>query len=82
MSFLTTLIDGHNGGLKHEKMTPMQKLSMRFVVLGILYYGLAAIEGMIMRMYEVQPIPFIDSTHFFSIMTVHPMVGIFGSSYT
>ncbi len=81
MSLLNTLIKGHEGGLNHEKMTPMQKIAMRFVVFGILYYGLAAVEGMIMRMYEITPLPFIDSTHFFSIMTVHPMVGIFGSSY-
>ncbi len=81
MSYLNKLLDGHEGGLKHEGMTPMQKIAMRFVVIGILYYGLAALEGMIMRLYEVTPLPFIDETHFFSIMTVHPMVGIFGSSY-
>ena len=81
MSFMKTLIEGNEGGLKYDAMTPMQKIAMRFVVIGILYYGLAALEGMIMRMYEVKPLPFIDETHFFSIMTVHPMVGIFGSSY-
>ncbi len=81
MSFLQKLYDGNDGGLQHEGMTPMQKIAMRFVVIGILYYGLAALEGMIMRLYEVKPLPFIDETHFFSIMTVHPMVGIFGSSY-
>ncbi len=81
MSFIKTLIDGNEGGLKHEGMTPMQKIAMRFVVIGLLYYGLAALEGMLMRMYEIKPLPFIDETHFFSIMTVHPMVGIFGSSY-
>lgn len=81
MSFINKLLDGHEGGLKHEGMTPMQKIAMRFVVIGLLYYGLAALEGMIMRLYEIKPLPFIDETHFFSIMTVHPMVGIFGSSY-
>ncbi len=81
MSFMNKLLEGNEGGLKHEAMTPMQKIAMRFVVIGILYYGLAALEGMIMRMYEITPLPFIDETHFFSIMTVHPMVGIFGSSY-
>ena len=59
----------------------MQKIALRFVVLGVLYYGLAAIEGMMMRMVEITPVPFIDDAHFFSIMTVHPMVGIFGSTY-
>lgn len=81
MSFLKTLIEGNEGGLKHEGMTPMQKIAMRFIVIGLLYYGLASVEGMLMRMYEIKPLPFIDETHFFSIMTVHPMVGIFGSSY-
>lgn len=81
MSFFKTLINGNEGGLKHEGMTPMQKIAMRFVVIGLLYYGLASVEGMLMRMYEIKPLPFIDETHFFSIMTVHPMVGIFGSSY-
>ncbi len=81
MSFIDKLLEGNEGGLKTEKMTPMQKIAMRFVVIGLLYYGLAALEGMIMRVYEIKPLPFIDETHFFSIMTVHPMVGIFGSSY-
>jgi len=81
MAFMDTLINGNEGGLDTAKMTPMQKIAMRFVVIGLLYYGLAALEGMLMRAYEIKPLPFIDETHFFSIMTVHPMVGIFGSSY-
>ncbi|MBW1896154.1 MAG: cbb3-type cytochrome c oxidase subunit I [Deltaproteobacteria bacterium] len=81
MSFVNTLINGHEGGLKHEGMTPMQKIALRFVVLGVLYYGLAAIEGMMMRLVEITPVSAIDDSHFFSIMTVHPMVGIFGSTY-
>ncbi len=81
MSFVNTLVNGHEGGLKHEGMTPMQKIALRFVVLGVLYYGLAAVEGMMMRVVEITPIPLIDDVHFFSIMTVHPMVGIFGSTY-
>ncbi|MDQ1264295.1 MAG: cytochrome c oxidase subunit, partial [Campylobacterota bacterium] len=66
MSFVKTLIEGNEGGLKHEGMTPMQKIAMRFVVIGLLYYGLASVEGMMMRMYEIKPLPFIDETHFFS----------------
>jgi cytochrome c oxidase subunit I len=81
MGFLNTILDGHDGGLKHEGMTPMQKICMRFVVLGVLYYGLAAVEGMMMRIVEITPISLIDDSHFFSIMTVHPMVGVFGSTY-
>jgi len=81
MSFVNTLINGHEGGLAHEGMTPMQKVALRFVVLGVLYYGLAAIEGMMMRVVEITPVAAIDANHFFSIMTVHPMVGVFGSTY-
>jgi len=81
MSFVNTLINGHEGGLKHDGMTPMQKIALRFVVLGVLYYGLAAIEGMMMRVVEITPVSVIDDAHFFSIMTVHPMVGVFGSTY-
>ena len=38
-------------------LTPMQKITLRFVVVGFLYYGLVVLEGMIMRVYEVSPIP-------------------------
>ncbi len=81
MSFIDTLINGNEGGLKYDKMTPMQKLSLRFVVVGLLYYGLTALEGMMMRMHVVEPIPGMDAGHYFSILTVHPLVGIFGSTY-
>jgi len=81
MSFVNSLINGHGDGLKHEGLTPMQKIALRFVVLGVLYYGLAAIEGMMMRVVEITPVAAIDNDHFFSIMTVHPMVGVFGSTY-
>jgi len=81
MSFVNTFVNGHNGGLQHDAMTPMQKIALRFVVLGVLYYGLAAIEGMMMRVVEITPVAAIDDGHFFSIMTVHPMVGVFGSTY-
>ncbi len=79
MSILKTLIEGHEGGLKHEGLTPVQKVTLRTVVLGVLFYGLAATEGMMMRTQEVKP--FLSESHFFSVMTVHPIIGIFGSTY-
>ncbi len=82
MSYKDTLINGVEGLFKPDSLTPMQKLALRFVVVGILFYGLSAIEGMIMRIYQVEPISGMNSEHFFSIMTVHPLVGIFGSSYS
>ncbi len=44
-------------------------------------FGLVAIEGMIMRMVvtgDANPLPemFSHPEHYFSIMTVHPIVGI------
>ncbi len=82
MSFKDTLLNGEQGAFKPNGLTPMQKLALRFVVVGVLFYGLTAIEGMIMRMYQVKPIPGFDPEHFFAIMTAHPLVGIFGSSYS
>ena len=31
----------------------MQKMILRFVVVGLVYYAFAVIEGMIMRLYQV-----------------------------
>jgi len=82
MNFIQTLIKGEDGLFKPNTLTPMQKLTLRFVVVGLFYYAFAVIEGMIMRIYEIQPIPFIESKQFFAIMTAHPLVGIFGSTYS
>ncbi|NPA37316.1 MAG: cbb3-type cytochrome c oxidase subunit I [Chlorobi bacterium] len=82
MSFKDTFLNGEQGAFKPDGLTPMQKLALRFVVVGVLYYGLATIEGMIMRMYEITPIPGFDAEHFFAILTAHPLVGIFGASYS
>ncbi len=86
MSFTKTLIDGTN--FDHKGLNALQKVTLRAVVMAFLFYGLVAIEGMIMRLVEVGPaakgiIPeqFFHPEHFFSIMTVHPIVGIFGSTY-
>ena len=36
---------------------------------------------MIMRIYQVKPISFIPPKRYFGILTTHPLVGIFGSTY-
>ncbi|MBK7213781.1 MAG: cbb3-type cytochrome c oxidase subunit I [Bacteroidales bacterium] len=82
MSFIDTLLNGEQGLMKSKTLTPMQKLTLRFVVVGLLYYGFAVVEGMIMRIYEVKAIPAIESKQFFAILTAHPLVGIFGSTYS
>ena len=82
MKFKDTLLNGTEGLFNPDSLTPMQKLALRFVVVGILYYGLSAIEGMIMRIYQIEPIPLFDNVHYFSLLTAHPLVGIFGSTYS
>jgi cytochrome c oxidase subunit I len=82
MSFIKTFIEGEQGLFKSETLTPMQKLTLRFVIVGLVYFGFVVIEGMLMRIYEVKPVPFITEPQFFAIMTAHPLVGIFGSTYS
>ena len=82
MSFINTLMKGEEGLFKHESLTPMQKLLLRFVVVGLVYYGFVIIEGMIMRIYEIKPFPQVTESQFFAILTAHPLVGIFGSTYS
>jgi len=81
MSFIHTLVHGEQGSFKPATLTPMQKMILRFVVVGLVYYAFAVIEGMIMRLYEVAPVPGVPTQQFFAIMTAHPLVGIFGSTY-
>lgn len=80
-TFTQALIEGNEGAFKAKSLTPMQKLTLQYVIFGLVYYGFAAIEGMIMRLYEVKPFELIEPYQFFAIMTAHPLVGIFGSSY-
>ena len=84
MSFVKNLIDGTN--FDHKSLNALQKVTLRAVVMSFLFYGLVAVEGMIMRMVQTgptNPLPpmFSHPDHYFSIMTVHPIVGIFGSTY-
>jgi cytochrome c oxidase subunit 1 len=82
MNFIETFKRGADGLFKHETLTPMQKLTLRFVVVGLLYYGFAVVEGMLMRLYQVEPIAAIPANQYFAILTAHPLVGIFGSTYS
>jgi len=83
-SFKELLINGTN--FDAESLTALQKITLRAVVMSFVFFGLVALEGMIMRLVETgpsNPLPkmFSHPDHFFSIMTVHPIVGIFGSTY-
>lgn len=81
MNFLETFMNGEKGLFKPNTLTPMQKLKLRFVIVGLVHYAFAVIEGMIMRLYEVNPdlALNIEPKQFFAVMTAHPLVGIFGS---
>jgi cytochrome c oxidase subunit 1 len=82
MSFKDTFLNGEQGAFKPSSLTPMQKLILRFIVVGLAFYGIAVIEGMIMRIYQVEPISGLTDGHYFAILTAHPLVGIFGSTYS
>ncbi|MGD2120513.1 MAG: cbb3-type cytochrome c oxidase subunit I [Gemmatimonadota bacterium] len=82
MSFKETFLNGEEGLFKPDTLTPMQKIVLRFVVVGLVFYGFAIVEGMIMRVYEIKPLPFVSEEQFFAILTAHPLVGIFGSTYS
>ena len=82
MSFIKTLMNGEEGLFKGDTLTAMQKLALRFVVVGLVFYAIVVVEGMIMRIFEVQAISLFSQEQFFAIMTAHPLVGIFGSTYS
>jgi len=81
MSFINTLMKGEQGLFKADSLTAMQKLTLRFVVVGLVYYLFVVVEGMLMRIFEVEQISMISDVQFFAILTAHPLVGIFGSTY-
>ena len=71
MSFKDTFMNGEQGLFKPGSLTPMQKLILRFVVVGLVYYGFAVIEGMIMRIYQIEPIKAIPDFKFIIIGKVN-----------
>jgi len=87
MKFIDTFMNGEQGLFKHKTLTPMQKLTLQFVVVGLVYYLIVVIEGMLMRVHLMDPSLVIPGAmtgdeQYFAIMTAHPLVGIFGSSYS
>jgi cytochrome c oxidase subunit 1 len=67
MSFKDTFLNGAEGKFKPSTLTPMQKLVLRFVVVGLVYYAFAVIEGMIMRLYQIEPIAAISDYQYFAL---------------
>lgn len=81
MKFIDIFLNGNEGLFKPKSLTPMQKLILRFVVVSLVYYFFALFEGMIMRIFQVDP-SLMPADQYFGILTAHPLVGIFGSTYS
>ncbi len=57
-------------------------LTLRFVLFGLGFLGLAIIEGMLMRVRLMNWMTdLFDSEHFYAMLTAHPFVGIYGFAY-
>lgn len=57
-------------------------LSLRFVVVALIFLALAGIEGILMRLRIMNLLTdFFDEKHFYSMMTAHPFVGVYGWAY-
>jgi len=81
MKFIEIFLNGEGGLFKPKTLTPAQKLVLRFVVVSLVYYFFALFEGMIMRVFQVDP-SIMPAEQYFGILTAHPLVGIFGSTYS
>jgi len=80
-TFARTLLHGHEGAFRPKTLTPMQRLTLRYVVFSTVYYAFAVIEGMLMRLRQVDDIGWLYPERYFAMLTAHPLVGIFGASY-
>lgn len=56
------------------------KWTFRFVLAALGFLLLTIIEGMMLRVQHIDP-TFTSPDHFYSVMTVHPLIGIYGYSY-
>ncbi|MEM0481542.1 MAG: cbb3-type cytochrome c oxidase subunit I [Nitrososphaerota archaeon] len=57
-------------------------LASRFVVVALIFFALAGIEGILMRLRILNLLTdLFDERHFYSMMTAHPFVGIYGWAY-
>lgn len=63
-----------------EELTPLQQVTLRFAIIALLFYGLAALEGMMMRA-TLANLPLLEPDHFYAVLNAHPIVGIFGYSF-
>jgi cytochrome c oxidase subunit 1 len=59
-----------------------EKIALRYVFTAVFWLGVAGIEGMLMRLRIANfLIDIYTPEHFYSMLTVHPFVGIYGWAY-
>ena len=58
----------------------MEKWTLRYAVVGLLFLALSGVEGLMLSMNHVSP-QFLPEERFYSILSVHPIVGIYGFVY-
>lgn len=63
-----------------NKLSSLDKIALRFVVFALLFFGLTAIEGSMMRM-ELCNIKLLEPEHYFAVLNAHSIVGIFGFGF-
>ncbi|MEM3832508.1 MAG: cbb3-type cytochrome c oxidase subunit I [Thermoprotei archaeon] len=63
-----------------QSTLPIEKITLRYEIIALLFLAVAGIEGMMMRV-ELDNIPLLSYDHYFAVMTAHPIVGIYGWAY-
>ncbi len=65
--------------MKPYRISP-ERLTLRFVLLGLGALAVACIEGMLLRTQLIN-VPLLTDEHWYAILTAHPLVGIYGWAY-
>lgn len=63
-----------------ETMDFKTKWTFRYVLAALGFLLVTIIEGMMLRTQHINP-EFVTPEHFYAVMTVHPLLGIYGYSY-
>lgn len=63
-------------------MGPRERLALRYVLTAVFFLGVTGLEGMLMRLRLVgQLTSLYPPEHYYSMMSMHPFVGIYGWAY-
>ncbi len=65
--------------MKPYRISP-ERLTLRYVILGMGALAVAGIEGLLMRT-QLLNVPLLETDHWYAILTAHPLVGIYGWAY-